>query len=499
MLLVFLLLMSLLIGAALPYIFSNIGIRRWKKKIELLLEQARLERQKLELETLTRLQEKQQLFENEKSALNKEKIKLKDKESLLKAREESIESLSSRLEEKRKRADARNKELDALEIRYTQKLHELAHISQKEALLLVQEMAKKELQSSFETVKQKYIQDLIEAEKKMLENSFEEALHSSYNIVTAHSHFTTVSVPENAIPRLIGKAGRHIEGLATLFGCDLWIDDEKKELVICSYDDLRRCIAERSFLEMLAKDCFSLSQAHAIKEKVSADMDTYFVQKGKEALHEVSLFGAFADPILCQLGKLSLRNSSGQNVLLHCIETAKMALVAGKQLNISSDLAAAIALLHDIGKGLDTSYGARHPERGYAFLKAHQIDERICNGVLMHHQHTGHTSFESMLIPYLDAFSAKGSAKRLIQQSAPFQSIIRKLESLSFVQAAWCIDMQTKLLFFIRINDKKICVESIISTLSSHNAQVPIEAQLSSSVSLTQSFQTLTILPTLVK
>lgn len=494
----FMLFLTFLLGWSMPFLLSSVGTRRWKKEGKLLVEQALIERQRLMQETDILVSEKKKQMHSEiehvHADLAKKQKNVHEKEASLKRKEESLDALTARVEEKRKRADLRAQEQDEAQKSLEKALLEIAGISKDQALTYYLDRLKQAQQETFQAYKGQIIQELVFEERNKIASCFEEILHSGYNIATTHSHFRLIPLSnDSSIPRIIGKEGKNIEGLSNVLGCDLWIDDEKKELILASYDDQKRFIAERVIRELVSKDIYSLAQAKATKEKFESTLEQEFILKGKEALHSARLSQNYPAPVLALLGSLDIRSSHGQNVLLHSIETAQMAKLGATLLQLSPDLAGAMALFHDIGKALDQSWGERHPIRGKAFLEKHHIDQKICDGVGSHHSVSGQTSQEAILIPYLDALSARGCAKRLLQQGTSFKNLRPLLEKMPGITSAWCIDNQTKLLIFLKIKEKSISQVDLEALFLQENINLPIEVQLLSQESAL--VQTLSFLP----
>lgn len=467
----------------MPYLTSSLGIKRWRKEAELLIAQALLEKQTILHEAEKEISEKKRTFFSDHEQMNGELVKreksIQQKESFLKKKEEELHAISQRLEEKRKKADSRMKELLIKESSLEEELLKKASLSPKEAYNIVLNSLLENQKNRFLEHKSQLVQELLEEEKKKVTSALEDTLLAAYNSLTSHVHVSILKLHQGAsLPKLIGKDGKNIEGLASLSGCDLWVDDERKELLISSYDDQKRFIAERMFVQLIAKDLFTLNQAAHVKNSIEATLEKEFAHKGIEILETLSLPYNYPEPVLVAMGSLSLRSSHGQNVLLHSIETAKMAKIAALSLGLSCELAVQIGLFHDIGKGLNLSWGSRHPERGSAFLTHHGLSSKLCEGVASHHFPSNHTSPEALLIHYLDALSARGCAKRLMQHTTPFKKLQQQLEKLPHVTSSWCIDAQTKMLILLRTNEGSFSTEGLEDIFQREEMSLPIEVQI---------------------
>lgn len=481
----FVLFLSFLFGWSMPFLLASAGKRRWKQEGRLLIEQALIERQRLMQETDILIQEKKKQSSSEiehiQTTLLKKQKSLEEKENTLKRKEESLEAFSLRLEEKRKKADQRQQEQQSHQEEIDQLLLRVRDLSKEEAFSLYIERLQEKQKEIFNSYKKEIIADLLYQEKTKISSSFDEILHSGYTLLSSHSHFIMLSlVNDNCIPRIIGANGKNIEGLSAILGCDLWVDDDKKQIILSSYDDKKRFVGERVLRELIAKHTYTLAQAQATKEKIESSLEQEFILKGKEALQAAHLAKTYPEAVLSLLGQLDLRSSLGQNVLLHSIETALMAKELAKELQLSPDLAGAIGLFHDIGKMLDSSWGDRHPARGKAFLEQQNVDNKICEGVGSHHAQSGHTTLEAMLVPYIDALSSKGCAQRLLQHTTSFKHLLQEIENLPEVHAASCLDGEHKLELLIRMKDKNFMPHQsdIEAILNKEKIHLPVEVRL---------------------
>ena len=498
MIFLFVALISFLIGWSIPLLLSTTGKRRWKKEAKLLLEQAQIERQRFVQETdlLINEKKKQLMTESEERHIDfiKRERNLDEREQRIKRKETSLEEMSLRLEEKRKKADQRIEGQTQLQIKLDRELLEKASLTKEEALRLSLEKIAESQKESFHAYKNEISHELIEEERRNIARAFEDVLQSGYSLLSSHSHIHSLSLPtDSTIPRLIGKEGRNIEGLRTLLDCDLWVNDEKNELVLLSYDDMKRFIALSVMQELIAKDLYTLSLAAQVKEHILPSLDKEFMKKGQEAVQEASLSTYLPEGVLIHIGKLHLRSSLGQNVLLHSIETAKMAKALAMKLQLNPERAGIMGLLHDIGKVVEPSLPDRHPARGAMFLEHQGMKRKLCESVAHHHQKTGHSSSESLLIPYVDALSAKSCAKRLFSQNMPFKKLQSLIEEMPQVISATVVDLQTKLLLLIKTKEAVLIQDQLESMLRNEKVAIPVDVELFSSQG--QMKETLTLLP----
>jgi ribonuclease Y len=106
------------------------------------------------------------------------------------------------------------------------------------------------------------------------------------------------------------------------------------------------------------------------------------------------------------LGRLYFRTSYGQNVLMHSKEVAVIAGMLAAELGCNRELAKRGALLHDIGKGVETDSDQNHAEIGMEMARKLGEDPRVINAIGSHHNDVEPICLESILCQIADAISA---------------------------------------------------------------------------------------------
>ncbi|MDR0656627.1 MAG: HDIG domain-containing protein, partial [Treponema sp.] len=106
------------------------------------------------------------------------------------------------------------------------------------------------------------------------------------------------------------------------------------------------------------------------------------------------------------LGRLYFRTSYGQNVLSHSKEVAVIAGILAAEIGANRDIAKRAALLHDIGKGVESDSDLNHAEIGMDMARKMGEDPRIINAIGSHHNDVEPSCIESVLVQIADAISA---------------------------------------------------------------------------------------------
>jgi ribonuclease Y len=129
------------------------------------------------------------------------------------------------------------------------------------------------------------------------------------------------------------------------------------------------------------------------------------------------------------LGRLHFRTSYGQNVLVHSKEVAVIAGMLASEIGCNRDLAKRAALLHDIGKGVDSDSDLNHAEVGMDMARKMGEDALIINAIGSHHNDVEPASVEAVLVQIADAISAARPGAR----KETLDSYIKRLENLENV------------------------------------------------------------------
>jgi ribonuclease Y len=114
-------------------------------------------------------------------------------------------------------------------------------------------------------------------------------------------------------------------------------------------------------------------------------------------------------------------------VLYHSKEVAVIAgMLAAEIGGCNRDLAKRAALLHDIGKGVESDSDLNHAEIGMDMARKMGEDTRVINAIGSHHNDIEPTCLESVLVQIADAISAARPGAR----RETLDNYIKRLENL---------------------------------------------------------------------
>jgi ribonuclease Y len=419
--------------------------------------------------------------------------KAKEQEVLLKAREKALQFI----DESKKEQDGIRRELkeqqQRLEKRETTFDQKLLEIQDRHAKLVAQADRVKAVQAETEKLKEEQLtklqtisglnkEEAMERMMALVQESESEALGARimkleresseyyekevkkilstvvYRYAGSHASettTTTVQLPSDEMKgRIIGKAGRNIQTIEKLTGCELIIDETPQSIMVSGFSPNRRQVARLTLEKLMSDGRIHPARIEEVIEEAKKDLAVDVRKAGEDALYQLGIAGI--DPKLISIiGRLKYRTSYGQNQLLHAIEVAYITSMLAEELGLDPVVARKAGLLHDVGKAIDHDTQGSHPELGYQLMKKFGLPEEIAYCSLAHHEDKPKTLL-GCLVKAADAISgARPGARR-----DSYEQYVRRLEELekvatSFegVDKAYAIQAGREMRVFVRPAD----------------------------------------------
>lgn len=358
--------------------------------------------------------------EEAKKEEEKSRKHLQELENSIRRREENLDRRSESLENERKSLSDHEKDIEKIK-------NELSDIkkSEQESLEKVAKLKKEEARELLlKDVEKEYQDDVIRTIKKQKEYLKEEAASESKKILstviermasehTAETTTATVQIPSEEMKgRIIGKEGRNIQAFEKITGVDVLIDESPDTVTISSFDPVRRHTAKIALEKLIADGRIQPSRIEEIVEKVQKEVGQEMKEAGEQAAYELGITGFHPDLIKI-LGRLKFRTSYGQNVLKHSVEMGHIAGMLAAELGADVNLCKKAALLHDIGKAIDSEVAGAHHHISMDIAKKYGMSEVMVNAIGAHHDDIEPKSVEAIIVKAADAISgARPGARR---------------------------------------------------------------------------------------
>ena len=438
------LVIGLIAGAVVIYIFVVMTGAGAGKKAEKLLEQAKKDAEKQKRDSILELKEESYKLKQATEAEIKEKKqeiaqqeeRLLSREQSLDKREENLQNRDNLLEEKNNNLNALQKQIQEKELKMDDLLKEemdrlenISKLSKTKAKEMIMERVEASLSREIATLaKEKEAEAVLEVDKKaknLLVNSMQRYANDVTNLQTV----STISLPSDDLKgRLIGREGRNIRTIEAVTGVDLIIDDTPEAIVISSFDPYRREIAKITIETLIKDGRIHPTRIEELYDKVSKDMNAKIMEIGNETIYELGLNKV--DPELVKLiGKLNFRTSYGQNALTHSKEVAYLCGLMAAELGENINLAKRAGLLHDIGKSIDFEMEGSHVEIGVNVAKKFHEDDIVVNSIASHHGDKDQKSIIAVLVQIADTLSAARPGAR----NDSMENYIKRLEQLESI------------------------------------------------------------------
>ncbi|MDR0525296.1 MAG: ribonuclease Y [Spirochaetaceae bacterium] len=395
------------------------------KKKEILLEakeQVIRERNQQERETRERRVE-----------LQRYERRVMQKEETIEKKTAQIEKTEQGLAAKERHFQDRETALEQEEERYRTELERISGLSAEEAKTIIIQALENEARHDAQTLLNKIEQEAVLSAEKKARNILVSTIQRLSTEVTGEVSVATVILPNDEMKgRIIGREGRNIRTLETLTGVDIIIDDTPEAVVISCFDPVRREIARVALERLIIDGRIHPARIEEIVAKVSKEISQRIFEEGEKVLFDLGIHNIKQDTIR-SLGRLYFRTSYGQNVLYHSKEVAIIAGILAAEIGANRELAKRAALLHDIGKGVESDSDLNHAEIGMDMARKMGEDPRVINAIGSHHNDMEPSCIESVLVQIADAISASRPGAR----RETLDNYIKRLENLENIAAGF--------------------------------------------------------------
>ncbi|GHV83077.1 ribonuclease Y [Spirochaetia bacterium] len=425
---------GLTLGWTIRWLFARFKLTASEREAERIKEDAVKGAEALKKEMLLEAKEKILSDRNQaeretrerRAELQRFEHRVLQKEDTVDKKLRQIERTEQQLAEKEKIFQGRETVLADQEKHLLTELERISGLTVEEAKALIIADLETEARHDAQTIINKIEAEANLSAEKKAKDILVMAIQRLAAEVTGEVTVTTVSLPNDEMKgRIIGREGRNIRTLETVTGVDIIIDDTPEAVVISCFDPVRREIAKVSLERLIVDGRIHPARIEEIVSRVSKDISQKIFEEGEKVLYDLGVHNISHEAIRA-LGRLYFRTSYGQNVLYHSKEVAQIASVLAAEIGANRELAKRGALLHDIGKGVDTDSDLNHAEIGMDMARKMGEDTRIINAIGSHHNDIEPSCIESVIVQIADAISAARPGAR----KETMDNYIKRLKNL---------------------------------------------------------------------
>lgn len=285
---------------------------------------------------------------------------------------------------------------------YVEKLENISSFTREEAKTeLVNQLEQMSSALAAKLIKEKEEEAKATANKKSQEILLEAIRHGALDFIPEYTVSIVKVEDEEMKGRIIGKEGRNIRAFEQSTGVDVDLDEEFV-IRLSSFDSVRREIARRALEKLLRDSRIQPFRIEEVVEQTKQEVEKIMFEEGQKLAAEVGVYNIPSD-LYNTLGRFKFRTSYGQNLIVHTLETTKIAMHLSAELGADVNIVKLGALFHDIGKVLEGE--GSHVKLGVDFLKRYNFPEEVVNCVAEHHEDKPFSSIESIIVSTADKIS----------------------------------------------------------------------------------------------
>ncbi len=359
--------------------------------------------------------------------------RIQTKEDTLEKKLQNVENQLKGIQTKENNLDKKNSDLQNLEDGLKLELEKVSGLSRDEAKKIIIDRVENEAKHDAQALINKIEIEAKDTSERKARDILVSTIQRIATDVTSDITVTSVSLPSDEMKgRIIGREGRNIRTLETLTGVDIIIDDTPEAVVISCFDPIRKVIAKRSLERLISDGRIHPARIEEVVQKVAAEISQIILEEGEKLLFDLGVHNIPREGVKA-LGRLYFRTSYGQNILSHSKEVAVLAGMIAAEVGADRELAKRGALLHDIGKGLETDGEGNHAELGAEFCKRMGEKPLVVNAVAAHHNDVEFLSLEAVIVQISDAISAARPGAR----RESLDNYIKRLENLERIAVSF--------------------------------------------------------------
>ena len=456
---------GLLLGWLIRWVYARFQLSSSEQRAERVRQEAIKEAEAQKKELI--LEVKDQLLRDrnqQEKEFRERRNELQKLDRRLIQKEENLERKLSELEQQSRQVTVREGELEQKEIlageneeKLKKELERVAGITAEEAKNLIIRSMEEEARRDAQAIIVKIEQEATGTADKKARDIIVSTIQRLATEISSEVTVTSVSLPNDEMKgRIIGREGRNIRTLETLTGVDIIIDDTPEAVVISCFDPVRKEVAKIALERLIADGRIHPARIEEIVLKVTKEINQIAIDEGEKVVFDLGVHN-FSPEAVKALGRLHFRTSYGQNVLAHTKEVAMLSGMLAAQVGADREIAKRGAILHDIGKGIESTGDKTHIELGIDFARQFGENERVINAIASHHGDVEPNCVESVIVQTADAISASRPGAR----RETLDNYIKRLENLekiaeSFEGVEKCYAIQAGREIRIMVNNESV-------------------------------------------
>lgn len=337
--------------------------------------------------------------------------RIQQKEEALDRKLASVETREGNMINKQNELDTKIADVEKVKAEALAKLERAAQMTRDEAKAIIMDATEKNLKEEIaKKVREAENEAKLTAEEKAKDIVVTAMLHGATDYVPEYTATRVKLVDEDMKGRIIGKEGRNIRAFEMATGVDVEIDETPGEILLSSFDSVRRAIAKKSLERLMADGRIQPVKIEEIVEKTRREEEKLMREEGEKLCEAVGVYNLPVE-LIDMLGRFKHRFSYGQSMITHTLEETKIGIAIAKEVGADVDAVKLACLFHDIGKIIQDEEGT-HIELGVKLLKQYRFPEKVIRAVAEHHEDEPFSSVESMIVYIADAISGSRPGAR---------------------------------------------------------------------------------------
>jgi ribonuclease Y len=478
-------LIALVVGVAIGYLarryLAASAVKHAEGYADRIVVEARAKQKEIVLEGKDQALQAQRAAEEEarekRADLQRQERLLLDRAESMDRKLEALERREAGLDERLREVEAERGQLAELRQRQVAELERVSGLSAHEArqglMQQIVDEAQAEAQHHVREIERRAGEEGDDRARRILTTVMQRIAADH----TSEATVTVVHLPSEEMKgRIIGREGRNIRALEQATGVDLIIDDTPEAVVLSGFDPVRREVARMALTKLISDGRIHPGRIEETVAKCRAEIEVVMRQAGEQAAYDAGVPGLHPE-LIKLLGRLKYRTSYGQNVLNHCIETARLSSLLAAEIGANVNESKKGGLLHDIGKAVDHEVEGPHAQIGGDIAARYGVNQIVCNAIAAHHQEVEQESVEATVVQIADAISASRPGAR----GESLDNYVKRLDdlqqiALSFpgVERCYAIQAGREIRILVRPED----MDDLASSRLARDVVKKIEEQL---------------------